>query len=66
MCLTCGCLDAHLEMGEANITYEDIKRAADENGKSVAETLDIMQQTEASDRQRHPGEYARATQASSR
>ena len=32
MCLTCGCMDAHREMGEANITYEDIKRAADENG----------------------------------
>jgi len=32
MCLTCGCMDAHLEMGESNITFEDIKRAADENG----------------------------------
>ncbi len=66
MCLTCGCMDAHLEMGEANITYEDIKRAADENGKSVAETLDIMTRTEASDRQRHPDEYAGAGQASAR
>ena len=36
MCLTCGCMDAHLEMGERNITYEDIKRAADENGQWVA------------------------------
>ena len=50
MCLTCGCMDAHLEMGESNITYEDIKRAADENGRSVAETLDIMERTEAKDR----------------
>jgi hypothetical protein len=33
--------------GETNITYEDIKRAADENGRSVAETLDIMSRTEA-------------------
>src|SRR5205085_9708573 len=33
MCLTCGCMDAHLEMGTNNIRYEDIKAAADENGK---------------------------------
>ena len=46
MCLTCGCMDAHLEMGESNITYEDIKRVADENGRSVAETIDIMERTE--------------------
>ena len=57
MCLTCGCGDAHLEMGESNITYEDIKRAADENGKSVAETLQTMEKTEAKDRQSHPQEY---------
>ena len=57
MCLTCGCMDAHLEMGESNITYEDIKRAADENGRSVAETLAIMEKTEAKDRQQHPKEY---------
>ena len=37
MCLTCGCMDAHLEMGEHNVRYEDIKAAADENGKSVPE-----------------------------
>ena len=57
MCLTCGCGDAHLEMGEANITYEDLKRAADENGKSVAETLEIFDRTRNSDRQQHPDEY---------
>jgi len=62
MCLTCGCMDAHLEMGEANITYEDIKRAADENGRSVAETLDIMEATEAKDRERHAKEYAHPVQ----
>ena len=60
MCLTCGCMDAHLEMGESNITYEDIKRAADENGRSVAETLEIMERTEAKDRQEHAKEYAGA------
>jgi hypothetical protein len=60
MCLTCGCMDAHLEMGESNITYEDIKRAADENSRSVAETIEIMQKTEAKDRQEHAKEYAPA------
>jgi hypothetical protein len=58
VCLTCGCMDAHREMGESNIRYEDVKRAADENGRSVAETLDIMERTEAKDRQDHPTEYA--------
>ena len=57
MCLTCGCGDAHLEMGENNITYEDIKRAADENGKSVAETFEIVDRTQHSDQQQHPNEY---------
>ena len=58
MCLTCGCMDAHREMGEANITYEDIKRAADENGRSVAETLQIFDRTEPKDRGEHAREYA--------
>jgi hypothetical protein len=51
-------MDAHLEMGESNITYEDVKSAADENGRSVAETLDIMERTKAKDRGDHPDEYA--------
>ena len=63
MCLTCGCMDAHLEMGDVNITYEDIKQAADQNGRTVAETLDIMERTEAKDRQRHADEYAAKTTA---
>ena len=63
MCLTCGCGDAHLEMGDANITYEDLKRAADSNGKSVAETIQIMERTEAKDRQQHAGEYAETAAA---
>ena len=58
MCLTCGCMDAHLEMGEANITYDDIKKAADENGRSVAETLDIVDRTVAKDQGEHKAEYA--------
>jgi len=57
MCLTCGCMDAHREMGEANITYEDLKRAADENGKSVEETMQIFDRTADKDRSEHPQEY---------
>jgi hypothetical protein len=58
MCLTCGCMDAHLKMGEHNVTYEDLKAAADENGRSVAETLDIVNRTAAKDTEDHPQEYA--------
>jgi hypothetical protein len=58
MCLTCGCMDAHLEMGQHNIRFEDIKAAADENGRSVAETLDIVERTLAKDRGDHTQEYA--------
>jgi len=61
MCLTCGCMDAHLEMGRLNITYEDVKAAADENGRSVAETLDIIDRTVAKDRGEHPAEYGPAS-----
>ena len=50
-------MDAHLVMGEANITDEDVRRAADENSRSVAETLDIVERTKAKDRQEHPEEY---------
>jgi hypothetical protein len=59
MCLTCGCMQAHLEMGEKNIRYEDIKAAAEENGKSVAETLDILDHTVEIDTADHPEEYRR-------
>jgi hypothetical protein len=50
-------MDAHLEMGEANITYEDVKRAADENRRSVAETFEIIERTKQQDQQQHPNEY---------
>ncbi len=63
MCLTCGCMDAHLQMGESNITYEDLKKAADENGRSVAETLDILERTKAKDSAAHPTEYEVPAQA---
>ena len=58
MCLTCGCMQAHLEMGEHNIRYEDVKAAADENGRSVAETFDVIERTVAADRVEHGDEYA--------
>ncbi|HET7686093.1 MAG TPA: hypothetical protein VFM19_06810 [Candidatus Limnocylindria bacterium] len=51
-------MDAHLEMGEHNIRYEDVKAAADENGRSVAETLEIIDRTVARDRAEHAEEYA--------
>lgn len=57
MCLTCGCLQAHLEMGD-NLTYEDLKRIADGNGRTVAATLDIIAGTADIDRQEHETEYA--------
>jgi len=60
MCLTCGCMDAHREMGDKDIRYEDVKAAADQNGKSVAETIDIMERTIAKDRGEHVNEYADA------
>jgi hypothetical protein len=55
-------MDAHLEMGESNITYEDVKRAADENGRSVAETFDIIDRTKAKDRAEHPQEHGTPSQ----
>jgi hypothetical protein len=61
MCLTCGCMDAHLEMGQHNIRSEDIEAAADENGRSVAETLDIVERTLAKDRGDHTEEYAKSS-----
>ena len=57
MCLTCGCMDAHMEMGASNITYEDVKKAADDNGNTVEETLRIWERTAQNDRQEHPQEY---------
>jgi len=52
-------MEAHLEMGKANLRYEDVKAAADENGRSVAETLEIMDRTIAIDRGEHASEYAK-------
>jgi hypothetical protein len=60
MCLTCGCEQAHLKMGD-NVTYEDLKRIADGNNKTVAETLDIIRETADIDRQTHKQEYAQTS-----
>jgi hypothetical protein len=49
-------MDAHLVMGD-NITYEDLKRIADGNGKTVDETLETISRTAATDRARHRHEY---------
>jgi hypothetical protein len=57
MCLTCRCMQAHLEMGEKNIRFEDVKAAADENGRSVAKTLEIVTKTLAIDKEDHAEEY---------
>jgi hypothetical protein len=67
MCLNCGCTQAHDAMGKpgVNIVYEDVKRAADANGKTVDETIDIMVRTWDRDRAEHPDEY-RAKQAAGR
>jgi hypothetical protein len=65
MCLTCGCGDAHRKMGR-NVTYEDMQEIAEGNGRSVGETLEILDQTAASDRSDHPQEYDRSPEAVSR
>jgi len=50
---------AHDDMGKpgVNIVYEDVKRAADANGKTVAETLATIAKTADKDRADHPMEY---------
>lgn len=59
MCLTCGCGEAHKPMGTSNVTYEDIRDAAVENGKTVDDTLRMMASTAAADRLDHLEEYDR-------
>lgn len=47
MCFNCGCTRAHDDMGKpgVNITYEDVKRAADANGNTVEQALGMIAQT---------------------
>lgn len=59
MCLNCGCMRAHDTMGKPriNITYEDVRRAADANRMSVRATLAMITRTATKDRKDHPAEY---------
>ena len=63
MCLTCGCMQAHKEMGQHNLTYEHLKRAADENDQSVEDILRTLEATAAKDRADHADEYAASAAA---
>ena len=63
MCLTCGCMQAHKKMGQHNVTYEDLKRTADENGMTVDETLRTIEATAAKDRADHASEYEASASA---
>ena len=46
MCLTCGCGEPHEDHGDpANITYEDLKKAADAAEISVDDALKNVQET---------------------
>lgn len=57
MCLNCGCQMAHDDhRNESNITYEDVKRAAQANKMGVAESLRMTLLT-AEDRVQHRDEY---------
>ena len=60
MCLNCGGMRAHDDMGEpeVNITSESSKRAADANGRTIEKTLQTIMKTIERDRRDHPDEYA--------
>ncbi len=60
MCMNCGCMKAHDDMGkpDVNITYEKIQRAAQANNMSVEQALQNIQRTAQKDRADHPQEYA--------
>lgn len=60
MCLNCGCMRAHDDMGRpgVNITYEDVRRAAEANAMSVDDALATIARTADKDRGDHPAEYA--------
>ena len=66
MCLNCGCMRAHDDMGkpDVNITYEDLKRAADASGATVDDILQTISETADKDRRAHQAEYAGAGQRS--
>ena len=55
MCMNCGCMRAHDDMGrpDVNITYEDVKRAADANNMTVTQALSNIARTAEKDRGDH-------------
>ncbi|MBA3778707.1 MAG: hypothetical protein H0X16_05320 [Chloroflexi bacterium] len=64
MCLNCGCHKAHDDHGDpANITYEELKGAADANGMGTAESLRMMLKTAEEDRVEHVDEYETGSHA---
>jgi hypothetical protein len=60
MCMNCGCMRAHDDMGkpDVNITYEHLKRAADANKMSVQQVIENIQKTAQKDLSDHPQEWA--------
>jgi hypothetical protein len=50
-------MDAHKEMTDQDIDYDNVKAAAEANGRSIGETVDIMQRTIAKDQGDHASEY---------
>jgi hypothetical protein len=65
MCLSCGCGQAHKRMG-SNITYEDVRDIAQENGKTVEQTIHTMAETAQKDRSVHREEYEKPWQEGAR
>jgi hypothetical protein len=65
MCLNCGCMHAHDDMGKPgiNITYEGLKRAADANTMTVDAALATITKTAGIDRADHAGEYGSVAQS---
>ena len=59
MCLNCGCMRAHDDMGKpgVNIIYEDVRRAAEANGTTVEQAFATIAKTAEKDRGDHPKEY---------
>jgi len=53
-------MDAHKVM-DNNVTYEDLKKIADGNGKTVEDTLETIRKTADKDRPQHPAEYSSST-----
>jgi hypothetical protein len=58
-------MQAHDDMGKpgVNITYEDIKKAADANDSTVEEQLATIVRTSSKDRADHPNEYRTPSRA---